>query len=259
MGVINITPESRYGGGLTRLCDALLKRVGQMVDEGAAIIDVGGESTRPGASPVSLQEELDRTLPVLEAIKKNFPVSLSVDTRKPEVMRAAIALGVDIINDVNALRAEGALAVVAKSEASVCLMHMQGEPQTMQLAPHYADVVAEVKAFLAERVQACLTAGIAKERIIIDPGFGFGKTFQHNAQLLNHLDDLQTLGLPVLVGLSRKMLIAHALNLPVEQRLYASLALAVLAIQKGAAIIRTHDVKPTLEAVRMASRILKEA
>jgi dihydropteroate synthase len=260
MGIINITPESRYGGGFTRLCDEVLRRVEQMVNEGVAIIDVGGESTRPDVStPVPLQEELDRVLPVLEVIKNRFPVLLSVDTLKPEVMQAALAVGVDIINDVNALQAPGAVEVVANSQAMVCLMHMQGEPKTMQVAPHYEDVVGEVKSFLIERMQACLAAGIAKERIIIDPGFGFGKTLAHNAHLLNHLDELQSLGVPVLVGLSRKIMIEAALNLPVEQRLYASLALAVLAITKGAAIIRTHDVKPTLEAVRMAHRVLAEA
>lgn len=259
MGIMNITPESRYGGGFTRLCDEVLLRIEQMVNEGAAIIDIGGESTRPGAIPVPLQEELDRVMPILEAIKKRFPVLLSIDTLKVEVMKSALAIGVDIINDVNALRAKGATEAVANSQAIVCLMHMQGEPQTMQAAPHYEDVVAEVKSFLRERVQACLAAGIPKERIIIDPGFGFGKTLAHNSRLLNHLDEFKSLGVPVLVGLSRKIMIEAALNLPVEQRLYASLALAVLAITKGAAIIRTHDIKPTLEAVRMAHRVLAEA
>lgn len=259
MGIINITPESRYGGGFTRLCDEVLHRAEQMVNEGAAIIDVGGESTRPGAVPVSLQEELNRVIPILEAVKDRFAVLLSIDTFKPEVMKAALAVGVDIINDVNALRAEGAIEVVANSQAMVCLMHMQGKPQTMQVAPYYEDVVAEVKSFLNERMQACLAAGIVKGRIIIDPGFGFGKTLAHNFRLLNHLDKFQSLGVPVLAGMSRKNMIGAALNLPVEQRLYASLALAVLAISKGAAIIRTHDVKPTLEAVRMAHRVLAEA
>lgn len=259
MGIINITPESRYGGGFTRLCDEVLRRVEQMINDGAAIIDVGGESTRPGAMPVSLQEELDRVMPILEVIKNNFSILLSVDTLKPEVMKAALAIGVDLINDVNALRAEGALEIVANSQAAVCLMHMQGEPRTMQVAPYYEDVVAEVKTFLKERVEACLTAGISKERILIDPGFGFGKSLAHNSRLLNHLDELKDLDVPILVGLSRKIMIEAVLNLPVEQRLYASLALAVLAITKGAAIIRTHDVKPTLEAIRMASRVLAEA
>jgi len=259
MGILNITPESRYGGGFTRLCDAVLPRVEQMVHEGAAIIDVGGESTRPGATPVALQEELDRVIPILEIVKQNFPILLSIDTRKPEVMRAALKIGVDIINDVNALQAEDALAIAANSEAAVCLMHMQGEPQTMQKAPQYENVVTEVKTFLTARVQACFAAGIPKERLLIDPGFGFGKSLAHNSQLLNHLDELKTLEVPILVGLSRKIMIEAALNLPVEQRLYASLALAVLAITKGAVIIRTHDVKPTLEAVRMAHRVLAEA
>ncbi len=260
MGILNITPESRYGGGFTRINDDVLRRAEHMVNEGAAIIDIGGESTRPGAMPVPLQEELERVIPVIAAIKKQFPtLLLSIDTRKTEVMQTALAAGVDIINDVNALQAEGALSLLADSQAAVCLMHMQGEPQTMQTAPHYEeDVVTEVKTFLAQRVQACLAAGIAKERLMIDPGFGFGKALTHNARLLKHLGALKALNVPILAGLSRKIMIEAALHLPVEQRLYASLALAVLAVSKGAAIIRTHDVKPTLEAIRMTSRVLAE-
>ena len=259
MGILNITPESRYGGGFTRLCDAVLQRAEQMINEGAAILDVGGESTRPGATPVSAQEELDRVMPVLEKLKENFSALISIDTRKAEVMQAALKIGVDIINDVTALQDVNALKIVANSKAVVCLMHMQGKPQTMQYAPYYDDVVTEVKTFLAKRIEVCVAAGIQKERILIDPGFGFGKTLAHNARLLNHLDEIKTLGIPILVGLSRKIMIEAALNLPVEERLYASLALAVLAVTKGAAIIRTHDVKPTWDAIRMTSAVLAEA
>lgn len=258
MGVINVTPESRYAGGQSRLSDQLLQQAATMINDGAAIIDIGGESTRPGAAPVALQEELDRVMPVIEAIQQRFPIIISVDTRKTAVMQAALAAGVAMINDVNALQDEGALELLVQSNAAICLMHMQGTPKTMQHDPHYADVVASVKTFLTQRVEACLQAGIAQQRLVIDPGFGFGKTLVHNAQLLNHLNELQTLNVPVLVGLSRKIMIGAALGLAVEQRLYASLALAVLAINQGATIVRTHDVKPTLDAIRMAARVLAE-
>jgi dihydropteroate synthase len=256
MGVLNMTPESRYGGGQTRFSADVLHRVETMVNEGAAIIDVGGESTRPGATSITVQEELDRVIPVIEAIQQNFATIISVDTRQPAVMRAALNAGASMINDVNALQAEGALTAVAASNAAVCLMHMQGTPQTMQNNPQYGDVVAEVKAFLQSRVHACLAAGIAKERIVIDPGFGFGKNLAHNSSLLKNLTALHVLGFPLLVGLSRKLMIEAVLGLPVEARLHASLALAVLAVSKGAVIIRAHDVKPTLEAVRMAAAVL---
>ncbi len=202
---------------------------------------------------MALAEELDRVIPVIEAIRKNFTTIISVDTRKAEVMRAAINAGAHMINDVNALQAEDAMDIVAASKVAICLMHMQGAPQTMQENPQYVDVVTEVKTFLQQRVQACLTAGIAKERIVIDPGFGFGKNLEHNSLLLKKLAVLQTLGLPVLVCLSRKNMIEAALGLPVEERLYASLALSVLAVCNGASIIRTHDVKPTVDAVKMAA------
>jgi dihydropteroate synthase len=255
MGILNITPESRYGGGITRLSPTLLKRAEQMIQEGATILDVGGESTRPGATPVSLQEELDRVMPVIEALK-SYDVILSIDTRKPKVMQAAIAAGVHMINDVCALQIDDALSIIANSRVAVCLMHMQGEPQTMQDNPYYQDTVSEVKTFLASRVRACLLAGIEKERIAIDPGFGFGKTLEQNANLLRSLKVLVQLDTPILVGLSRKLMIEAALGLPVEERLPASLALAVLAIERGASIVRAHDVKATVEAIRITSYVI---
>lgn len=256
MGILNVTPDSRYGSDHYRQLDGALYRAEQMVKEGAAIIDIGGESTRPGADAVSLQEELDRVLPVIEGLKQRIETILSVDTRKPEVMRAAIKAGVHLINDVCALQTDSAVNTIANSKVAVCLMHMQGEPATMQQDPHYEDVVKEVKTFLNQRLQACLTAGIAQERIVIDPGFGFGKNLTHNLELLRQLEEFQSLGVPVLVGLSRKSMLEKLLGLPVEERLPASLALAVLAVNKGAKIIRTHDVKPTVEAVKTAFAVL---
>lgn len=258
MGIVNVTPESRYGGGQTRLNDQILRRVEQMVQHKVDIIDIGGESTRPGASPVSLQEELERVIPVIETIHANFPVPMSIDTQKTAVMQAALLAGAAMINDVNALQNPGALELVAANKVAVCLMHRQGLPQTMQENPHYANVVTEVKNFLEHRIEACLNMGIARDRIVIDPGFGFGKTLTHNLILLRNLDKLQQLGFPVLVGLSRKIMIEAVLGLPVEERLSASITLAVLAISKGALIIRTHDVKETGEAIRMATAVLEE-
>ncbi len=222
-----------------------------MVEEGAAIIDVGGESTRPGATPVTVEAELARVVPVIEALARELKVPISIDTRKPEVMRAAIAAGAGFINDVAALRETGALAAAAELGVPVCLMHMQGEPATMQSAPHYDDVVNEVRDFLAERIAACEDAGIPRERIVLDPGFGFGKTLEHNLELFRNLDCFGTLGPPLLIGVSRKgMLGAIVGGAPVEARLHAGLAAAVMAAQRGARIIRTHDVAPTVEALR---------
>lgn len=256
MGIMNVTPDSLYGGSRHISPPIILQYAEQMVAEGAAIIDIGGESTRPGAIPISLQEELDRVIPVIEVCRQ-LPVIISVDTRTPAVMQAAIQAGVGFINDINALRAENALSIVANSQAAVCLMHMQGEPQTMQQNPYYTDVVTEVKNFLAERVAVCLAAGITQDRLVIDPGFGFGKHLQHNLSLLNHLDIFTKTGVPVLVGLSRKSMIKDILGLPIVERLPASLALAVLAVSKGASIVRTHDVKATVEAIRMATAVLE--
>lgn len=220
-----------------------------MVEEGAAIIDVGGESTRPGARAVGVQEELDRVLPVIEALHKEFETPISVDTSKPEVMREAVRAGAELINDVCALRGEGAVEAAASLRVPVCLMHMQGEPRTMQANPQYGDVVAEVRAFLAERVAVCERAGIPRRDLLIDPGFGFGKRVEHNLSLAKHLDEFQAVGVPVLVGVSRKSMFGTLLGVPAEARVNGSVALALLLAQRGAAIIRAHDVAPTVQAL----------
>ncbi len=251
MGVLNVTPDSFSDGGRFAARDAALAQARRMVEEGAAIVDVGGESTRPGAQPVSVQQELDRVLPVIESLAREVSVPVSIDTAKPEVMRAAVAAGAGFINDVLALRAEGALSVAAEANVPVCLMHMQGEPRSMQDSPQYRDVVDEIREFLAARIAACETAGIPREQLVIDPGFGFGKTLEHNLELLRNLRAFTALGAPVLAGLSRKSLIGKALGLPVERRLHASVALALMAVQNGARIVRAHDVAPTVEAIRM--------
>jgi dihydropteroate synthase len=227
-----------------------------MAAAGAAIIDVGGESTRPGAEPVPLQQELDRVLPVIESLRRELDVLISIDTMKPAVMSAAIAAGAGMVNDVLALQAAGALEAVAATRAAVCLMHMQGTPQTMQQDPHYDDVVKEVADFLADRANACRIAGIAADRIVVDPGFGFGKTLQHNLQLLRRLGELPT-DYPLLVGLSRKSMLGKLLGRPVEQRLAGSLALATLAVAGGARIVRCHDVAETVDAARVAWAVSK--
>jgi len=255
MGVLNVTPDSFSDGGFFLPVEKALEQAQHMVDEGAAIIDVGGESTRPGATPVSLDEELERVIPVIEALGKTLDVPISIDTRKPGVMQAAVAAGAGLINDVNALRETGAVEVAARLGVPVSLMHMQGIPGSMQDSPDYQDVVAGVSGFLKDRAQACITAGISQKQVILDPGFGFGKTVEHNLQLLRHLDELVASGFPVLVGLSRKSLIGKVMDLPVDKRLYPGLALAVLAVWKGASIVRSHDVRATLEAVRMCQAV----
>lgn len=255
MGVLNITPDSFSDGGDFFSPDLAVERAQQMVEGGADIIDIGGESTRPGAAAVSLEEELRRVIPVIETLRSSLSVPISIDTRKPEVMRAAVTAGAGLINDVNALQGEGALEVVAALKVPVCLMHMQGSPETMQDAPAYRDVVGEVIDFLMARVDACLGAGIARARILLDPGFGFGKTVEHNLQLLRHLDRLVARGLPVMVGLSRKSLIGKLLDLPIDQRLVPSITLAVLAVWQGGAIVRCHDVRETREAIRMCQAV----
>lgn len=258
MGILNCTPDSFSDGGIFLARDAALAHARAMADEGADIIDVGGESTRPGAQPVSGAEEIERVVPVIERLAREIEVPISIDTSKPEVMRAACAAGASFINDVQALRAPGALAAAADLNVPVCLMHMQGEPRTMQQQPRYADVVAEVSAFLRERAAAALAAGVPRERIVVDPGFGFGKTAEHNLQLLRGLHAIADLGYPVLAGLSRKSMIGHLLGLPVERRLHASVALALLAVQNGASIVRVHDVGPTVEALRMHQFVKRE-
>ena len=254
MGVLNVTPDSFSDGGRYLDPDAALAQAERMAAEGAAIIDVGGESTRPGAAAVTGEEELRRVLPVIERLAARLPVLLSVDTSNPEVMRRAGAAGAHLVNDVRALRAPGALEAVAAGELGVCLMHMRGEPATMQIDPRYDDVVAEVRTFLGERVQSCIAAGIARERLCIDPGFGFGKLQAHNLQLLRGLSQFRRFGLPLAVGLSRKSMVA-ALGGRAAERLAGSLALATIAILHGAQIVRAHDVAPTVDAVRIASAV----
>ena len=256
MGIVNVTPDSFSDGGKYSSTDLAVEHALQLVADGADILDIGGESARPGADPVSLDEELRRVIPVIEALSKVATVPISIDTYKPEVMRAAIQAGADIVNDVCALRQEGALEVVAASNVGVCLMHMQGMPQTMQLNPTYVDVVAEVGAFLSERVDACLTHGIAKERILLDPGFGFGKTTAHNVALIQHLENFSELGLPMLVGLSRKSVLGKIAGGDESQRLHAGLAASVISVMKGAKIVRVHDVKATVDALKVVVAVM---
>lgn len=251
MGVLNVTPDSFADGGDFFSRDAAIDHALAMEADGAAIIDIGGESTRPGAAPVAVEEEIRRVLPVIEALAPRLRVPISVDTRNPEVMRVAVAAGAGLINDVSALRMPGALQAAAECGVPVCLMHMQGEPQSMQADPRYDDVVDEVRTFLSRRVGACERAGIAPQRILLDPGFGFGKTVAHNLQLLAGLDDIGALGFPLLVGLSRKSMIGKLLGLEVAKRLPASLALAVLAVERGATLVRSHDVAATWQALQM--------
>jgi dihydropteroate synthase len=255
MGVLNVTPDSFSDGGRFLDTDDALRQALKMLSEGAAIIDVGGESTRPGAQPVAIQEELDRVIPVIEQLRKASDCVISIDTMKPVLMRAACAAGADLINDVMALRAPGALTAALETGAAVCLMHMQGEPRTMQQTPLYGDVLAEVGEFLAQRAQACEDAGIPRNRLLLDPGFGFGKTLQHNLQLLAGLEALTKLKLPLLIGVSRKSMFGQLLGASVEDRLYPGLAAAALAVWQGAAIVRTHDVKATVDAVRVAAAV----
>lgn len=248
MGIINVTPDSFSDGGLFASTESALRHAAQLIEEGADLLDVGGESTRPGGTPVSVQEELHRIIPVVKALSSmNTPVS--VDTSKPEVMRAAIEAGAVMINDVNALRAPGALEAIAEGGVAVCLMHMQGDPLSMQANPQYNDVVAEVKDFLRQRLNAAEAAGIPCERLVIDPGFGFGKTLSHNIELLRHLDQFMDMGVPVLVGLSRKSMLGKITGNEVGDRIHASVAAALLARAKGARILRVHDVKATRDAL----------
>ena len=255
MGILNVTPDSFSDGGDFFSADNAAERALRMVENGAAIIDVGGESTRPGAQPVPVNEELRRVLPVIETLQAATTVPNSIDTRKPEVMRAAVAAGAGLINDVYALQAEGAIEMAAGLGVPVCLMHMQGLPETMQDNPDYTNVVDEVTGCLTARADACIAAGIPADRILVDPGFGFGKTVTHNLQLLQNLEQLVRLGYPVLVGLSRKSFMGKVLDLPVDNRLYPSVALAALAVWQGATVIRCHDVRETVKAVRMCEAV----
>lgn len=254
MGIVNVTPDSFSDGGCFHSSELAIQHARKLIEQGADLLDIGGESTRPGAQAVDLDEELKRVLPVLEGLS-NCGVPLSVDTLKPQVMRAAIRAGADMINDVNALRAEGALQAVADSTVGVCLMHMRGEPRTMQQGPLYQDVITEVKAFLDERIAAAEQAGILRNRIVIDPGFGFGKTLEHNLGMLRHLDAFVGLGVPLLAGLSRKSMLGALTGLPVGERMVPSIAAAVISAMKGAKILRVHDVKETRQALQVVSAL----
>jgi len=251
MGVINVTPDSFSDGGCFLSLERALNEAEAMVRGGAAIVDVGGESTRPGAAGVSAAEELDRVIPVISAIAQRFDLPISIDTSKPDVMREAVAAGAGLINDVRALRDDGAVEAAAALGVPVCLMHMQGEPRNMQANPHYEDVVGDIKAFLQERVDACAAAGIGRDRLLLDPGFGFGKTLEHNLELLRRLDEFHDMGFPLLVGMSRKAMIGAILDRPVDRRLHGGLALAVIAAWQGASIVRVHDVAATVDALRV--------
>jgi len=255
MGVLNVTPDSFSDGGRFASVDAAVQAGLRMAAEGAALIDVGGESTRPGAQPVSLKDELQRVLPVIERLRAGTTAVISVDTSKPEVMRAAAAGGAGFINDVRALRGPGALEAASASGCAVCLMHMQGEPGTMQVAPHYTDVVDEVRSFLTARVAACRSAGIEADRLTVDPGFGYGKNLEHNLTLLRHLAELAVDGTPLLVGLSRKSTVGTLTGRPPGERIYGSVALAVLAALKGARIVRAHDVAATVDALKVTAAV----
>ncbi|MGI0118351.1 dihydropteroate synthase [Zooshikella sp. RANM57] len=255
MGILNVTPDSFSDGGQYCRLDKALQHAERMIDAGASIIDIGGESTRPGADSVTVQAELDRVLPVLSALKQRFDIVVSVDTSTPEVMREAAQLGAGLINDVRALNRDSALTVAADLTIPICLMHMLGEPATMQQFARYDDVVDEVIAYLQQRVDICIEHGIKKQRLLIDPGFGFSKTLDHNLLLLKHLSKLQQLELPLLVGLSRKRMIGDVLGKPVSERLFGSLALAAWSVLHGAHIVRVHDVAETVDVIRMLNAI----
>ena len=249
-GIINVTPDSFSDGGRFLDAQRAIAHGVKLVEEGADLLDIGGESTRPGAGEVSTQDEIARVVPVIEALAKQTQVPIAIDTSKPEVMRAAVAAGAGFINDVYALRRDGALDAAAQLKVPVCLMHMQGEPRSMQDAPHYDDVVSDVRRFLAERIFACEMSGIDKKRIVVDPGFGFGKTLEHNLALLRALDQFASLGVPLLVGLSRKAMIGTLIGRDrQDDRTVGSCAAALLAVQKGAAIVRVHDVAATRDAL----------
>lgn len=256
MGILNVTPDSFSDGGKFHHIDAALTHAQQMIEQGADIIDIGGESTRPGAQPVMLEEELQRVIPVIQALSGCGAV-LSVDTYKPEVMRAAIEAGVHMVNDVFALQQPGALQAVQDSQVAICLMHMQGTPQTMQVQPSYQNVLAEVQAFLTQRVEVVRQIGVGDDRIVLDPGFGFGKKTAHNLTLLKHLADLHIANLPILAGLSRKSVLGQIVGQDADQRVFASVAASVLAVSHGANIVRVHDVKATVEALKVTTAVMQ--
>lgn len=255
MGILNLTPDSFSDGGSYSNLEAALRQTEQMLTDGASIIDIGGESTRPGAAEVAVGEELTRVIPVIEAIRQRFDCVISIDTSKAVVMTEAVQAGADMINDIRALQEPGALDVAVASKVPVCLMHMQGAPRTMQHQPSYQNVVQEVKQFLQQRAKACITAGVLAENIILDPGFGFGKSLSHNYQLLQQLTEFIQLGMPVLAGMSRKSMIGQLLGVPAPERLVGSVACATIAALAGAQIIRVHDVKETVQAVQIATAV----
>ena len=257
MGILNVTPDSFSDGGHNSNVEQALKHALQMVAQGADILDIGGESTRPGAKAVGVQQELDRVIPVIEAIREHSDIPISLDTSKTEVMRAGVGAGANMINDVNALRAEGAIAAVSSLQVPVCLMHMQGQPRTMQHNPQYEDCVADVIAFLLQRVEACVQGGIARCEIALDPGFGFGKTLPHNIALFRGLDRFVRTGYPVMIGVSRKTMIGEMIGRPVEQRVTGSAVAAAIAASQGVAIVRVHDVAETRDAM-VVMQMLKQ-
>lgn len=263
MGILNVTPDSFYDGGkffsgdgISVDLDAAVRRAEVMQQEGASIIDIGGESTRPGAGKVSLDEELDRVMPVVEAIYARIDVAISIDTYKPALMRAAVGAGASMINDIYALRQDGALEAAAELEIAVCLMHMQGEPGTMQDNPDYEELTGDILAFLSNRIAACQSAGIEADKIVIDPGFGFGKTHEHNVRLLARLRQFQILETPLLVGLSRKRTLGYLTGRGAGDRLAAGIAAAIMAVERGANIVRTHDVQATVDALKFAHAVM---
>ena len=257
MGILNVTPDSFSDGGRFDNPQIALRQAAMMAEAGAAIIDIGGESTRPGAKNVSEQEELDRVVPIIESVRAVTEVPISVDTSKPRVMRAAVAAGASMINDVYALQADGALAAAAELKVPVCLMHMRGEPRTMQDGPQYDDVVAEVASFLESRIEACLAAGLSEDLIVVDPGFGFGKTHDHNVELLANLRQLRVRDRPLLVGVSRKSTLGQLTERTINERMPASIAAAVVAVMQGAQIIRAHDVQETVDALKVVQAVMK--
>lgn len=256
MGILNVTPDSFSDGGKNSQVDIAVHNALTMVEQGATFIDIGGESTRPGASEVMIAEELDRVIPVIQEVRRQSDVYISIDTSKPEVMREAVESGADLINDVRALSLPGAIEEAAKLQVPVCLMHMKGKPRDMQNAPQYHNVVTEVSEYLSQRVRDCLDAGIHSEHISLDPGFGFGKSLEHNYELIAQLEKLHVLGYPLLVGMSRKSMIGQLLERETDQRLIGSVTLAAIAAQKGAQIIRVHDVQETVDAVRIVQKVL---
>ncbi|OCG11525.1 dihydropteroate synthase [Gilliamella apicola] len=259
MGIVNMTPDSFSDGGNYNNLDDAMRRVDSMIQAGASFIDVGGESTRPGAAEVSVEEELDRVIPLVEKIARYFDVWISVDTSKPQVITESAKAGAHLINDIRALTEPGAIEAAAKTQLPVCIMHMQGDPKTMQNAPHYQqDIYQEVDKFFTQHINRCINAGIERQKIILDPGFGFGKTLQHNYRLLAKLKNFHHFGLPLLVGMSRKSMIGQVLNVPPQERMIGSVSCAVIAAMQSAQIIRVHDVKETFDALRIVQATLAE-